>query len=174
MKKIRSLFIKILLIGLPGHAFLLNAQDARINFNFKNKALEEVISSLIEAYNIPIAYQDQQIRGITVTAQCENCTQEQAIQTILQSTPISAYQLQAQIILSKDKTKQTNRERNRIIGRIIDARNNTSLPMPTFWLRNIKRAQVPVRKGNLSWKICLRNPLYLKCSISAIVSKSSW
>jgi len=162
MNKVRSLFINILLAALLVPSVVLRAQSSRIDFDFKDKPLDEVIGFLIETYNMPIAYQDQQIRDIIINASCDNCSEDQAIQAVLQSTPISAYQLETQIILTKDESKQIDGKRSRIIGRIIDARDRASLPYANIIVKEHKKGTSSDLLGEFILEDLPKGPFVLK------------
>lgn len=94
MKKVPLLFNKppkVCCVAFAVVCFLFTAglcQGQTIDFQFVNLPLKRAIDRLISDHAIAIAYQSKQMEGIRVSAVCEACTPDQALEAVLGATAI--------------------------------------------------------------------------------------
>ena len=91
MKRIHTLFTRIsqailLVILASNPAFSI--ENSGIFFQFNNQPLTTVLDTLIENYNISVVYQDNYLENVNVTAQCDNCSPEEALAVLLDQSEL--------------------------------------------------------------------------------------
>lgn len=162
MKRMPLSFIKLIALWILFVVHVLSAQENKISFTFENESLEKVIEFLIKNYNIPIAYQDKQIAGIKINAQCHDCSIEEAIKDILKDTPINALQLNTQIILTEHENAKDHSRHRIITGKIIDAKDNASLPYANILIKGYNKGVISNLDGTFTLTDLPSKPITLK------------
>ena len=83
----------------------LEGSSKTITFHFDQVLLKNALEYLIKNYEIPIAYQDDQIKGIKISAKCDKCMIKDALQVILRDTEFTWKKVGNQYIISLQKEK---------------------------------------------------------------------
>lgn len=109
--------------------FIMGHAQEPINFQFSDVSLQHAIDFLIDTYHLPIAYQDNQIRGISVTAECSNGSVRDALDALLSRTPLHWQKIGAQFVVSEQSagSRSTNQKKGIITGTVTDLA--TGLPL---------------------------------------------
>ena len=110
-----------------------------IAFHFKQILLKNALEYLIINYDIPIAYQDDKIKDVIISAKCDKCTIKDAFKEILKDTDFTWKKVGNQYIISLQKEKMMSNKTgtNIIRGFIRDEANNETLPYANIYLENI-------------------------------------
>ena len=109
MKAIVILFISVIFIGIPGIA-AAQASGGHTSFRFENVPLRTALDSLMPQYPESIVYLDKDVEGRFVTADCVNCSFEQALDNILYSTGLMWIRIGNQVVLREQEMQDTRRE----------------------------------------------------------------
>jgi outer membrane cobalamin receptor len=97
-----------------------------ISFKFNQTPLKNALGALIDQYKIPIAYRDEQVEDITVSAVCENSSVEKAMNLLLNNSSLTWQSVGQQVVIlpsahqGSRAGKMSNTEKGSIIGRVID------------------------------------------------------
>jgi hypothetical protein len=109
-----------------------------ISFHFDQVLLKDALEYLIENYDIPLAYQEEQIKNVKISAKCEKCEIEDALDSILYKTGFSWKKVGIQYIIieSKEYNLQYKKGKNIIRGFIKDERNAETIPYANIFFEN--------------------------------------
>ncbi len=128
-----------------------------INYSFKNKALPEALNFLINKYNMPVLYVNKQTDTITVNADCQNCSGEQALNNLLTGTSLQWKRVNKQIIIYDTKSENIvathelkNIKSSSIRGYIYDSITNEPLPYATIAIKGTGTGTVTNHDGYFS------------------------
>lgn len=124
-KHLTFILIKILFL-----AFFIKtyAQDSPtlISFKFNQTPLKDALSTLIDQYKIPIAYRDEQVADIMVSAACENSSIDKAMNLLLNNSSLTWRNVGQQVVIlpgarqGSGSNKILIIEKGSIIGRVLD------------------------------------------------------
>lgn len=107
-------------------------QSFLINEKFDQAPLEVVLKKLRDTYNLKIAYDNDRVRGITISLELKNVPLEEALKKILSGTPLT-YQLinDKVVVVPKSESEDEARNTNRLVsvyGVITDQETGETLP----------------------------------------------
>ncbi len=112
----------------------LSAQQSLpvISENFNQAPLVEVLKKLRTAYNLKIAYDNERVKGITITLELKGVPLEEALKKILVGTPLTYQLINDKVVIVPNgqlKTEITNFNRSvSISGVISDQETGETLP----------------------------------------------
>jgi len=134
----RALFMK--LISFPFLAFFISglllimfqpvteAQDRpkRLSFQFVDTPLREALLRLSDQYGVSILFQEDGGQDLRISARCDNCTVDEALNRVLKDTPFRAERENCYVI---------QRKLGSIQGRVIDKDSRESLSGANVFLQ---------------------------------------
>jgi ferric enterobactin receptor len=141
--KMKRLAIIVLFLSL----LFSQGYKNNISFTFERKPLNEILDFLVSEYQLIMIYQDTQVEEHLVSAQCHDCTLEEALNCILKNIPITWIRLNDQIVLTYKDTTYTERNHTKIYGQIIDAKDKDPLPYANVMIKGTKRGTVSDSSG---------------------------
>ena len=118
-----SISISVLLLAVLLQA---EAQKRELKFSLPRHSLAAAIDSLSRWYGVPIIYLDRDVEDVVISASSPGCTFEQALQLVLQNTPLEAYASGSQVIL-RQKRIEPVRVTGTISGIVSDSLTGNSL-----------------------------------------------
>jgi hypothetical protein len=102
------------------------AQQRRLSFSCEQMGLGAVCDTLVQKYGIPLVYVDSDVQGESVTMRCDECSVEDFLSRMLQSTHLSWRRTQGQyLLLRRAETRQPTRAT--ISGTVRDSVTGESL-----------------------------------------------
>lgn len=81
------------------------AQEGEITFDYDKISLKEAFKDLRRRYQAPVMYSPNLLEGISVSASCQDCTPEKALETLLENAPLGFVQKGSQFILKRARIK---------------------------------------------------------------------
>jgi hypothetical protein len=83
-------------------------QGKPLSLTFEQMSLRAVCDTLIQRYGVPLVYVDSDLEGQSVTVRCEECSIEDFLSRILQSTRLTWRKTQSQyVLLRRLETRRT-------------------------------------------------------------------
>ena len=140
-----SFVLFYLILFLATGAFALNSKDI-IHFNFSHTPLKEVLDCLINQYEIPIVYQDKQVKDIIVSTNKDNCSVEETLNLILQNTSLTWLKLGAQIVIT-NKNPISSSNNLHVNGHVVDVIDEKGLPYANIQLKGTGRGTASDESG---------------------------
>jgi hypothetical protein len=132
---IRSSAFRALLLSTAFSGTLADAGGKRIAFTFHDSTLRAALDSLIMRHNVPVLYMDSEVEGKHVSARCEECSEEEALEAILKSTALYWRWTGAQFVISKRKPVNSESKRT-VSGIVVDSLSNEYVSGASVYLSN--------------------------------------
>lgn len=140
--------------------FPLKAENS-YSFSFENKPLRDALIHLIHEKNISIIFSDQGVDSTSISAQCDDCTPEEALDIILRSTPLSWKKTGQQFTIYKPRYFQFS-----LNGIVTDSLTGESVPFANVFIKNNYVGNVTNQNGrftlvNIPTKVCTLQISYI-------------
>ena len=148
-------FILLALCWLP-----LQAANS-YTFSFNEEPLRDALIQLIHEKNMSIIFSDQGVDSTYISAQCHECTSEEAIDIILRSTPLSWEKTGQQFTIYKPRYFQFS-----LNGIVTDSLTGESVPFANVFIKNNYVGDVTNQDGrftlvNIPTKVCTLHISYI-------------
>ena len=138
----------------------LQAEDF-FSFSFKEQSLRDVLIQLIQEENLSIIFSDRGVDSTYISAQCNECTSEEALDIILRGTLLSWEKTGQQFTIYKPRYFQFS-----INGIISDSLTGESVPFANVFIQNKFVGDVTNQDGrftlvNIPTKVCTLQISYI-------------
>ncbi len=151
-KHLNTLLAILFFFGFQGN--ILSQNDTGINYSFPGTSLREALQVLINEHNIPVLYINTEIEDISVSAECQNCQPKDALNNLLEGTPLQWKQIKNQFILYNSSTgnlhtgpTEGNSENRNLKGFITDSINDIPLPYATILIEGTNKGVTSDENG---------------------------
>ena len=122
--------LSILGIFLFLNTTLIFSQQSPINFSYNDKSLKNVLDSLVSIYDLNIVYRDQLVNDIIISADCKNCSNDEAINSVLKNTSLDWEKNKSQYIIINNRNKKT------ISGYVVDGNTGEFIPHANIYIKD--------------------------------------
>ena len=122
--------LSILGIFLFLNTTLIFSQQSPINFSYNDKSLKNVLDSLVSIYDLNIVYRDQLVNDIIISADCKNCSNDEAINSVLKNTSLDWEKNISQYIIINNRNKKT------ISGYVVDGNTGEFIPHANIYIKD--------------------------------------
>ena len=122
--------LSILGIFLFLNTTLIFSQQSPINFSYNDKSLKNVLDSLVSIYDLNIVYRDQFVNDIIISADCKNCSNDEAINSVLKNTSLDWEKNISQYIIINNRNKKT------ISGYVVDGNTGEFIPHANIYIKD--------------------------------------
>ena len=109
---------------------LIFSQNFSINFSYYDNSLKNALDSLVAVYDLNIVYRDQLVNRINISAECNNCSSDEAINSLLKNTSLGWEKNKSQYIIINNSTNKT------ISGYIIDGNTGEYIPHANIFIKD--------------------------------------
>ena len=109
---------------------LIFSQNFSINFSYYDNSLKNALDSLVAVYDLNIVYRDQLVNRINISAECNNCSSDEAINSLLKNTSLGWEKNKSQYIIVNNSTNKT------ISGYIIDGNTGEYIPHANIFIKD--------------------------------------
>jgi hypothetical protein len=99
---------------------------ANLTFEFHDLGLRAALDSLIARYGIAVLYVDGDVEGKRVSARCDGCTEEEALEAILKPTGLAWHRMGTEYVISKRRIVRADAGVT-VSGAVVDSM--TGLPL---------------------------------------------
>ena len=146
--------LSLFLIGIIQVGPLSGSQSSSISFSHDKIYLKKALTSLVEEHNVAIIFPDN-VPNITVTANCDECTDAQAVEAILYNSNLVWDQTGNQFTIILDKVTY----KYGVSGQVLDKDSNGPIPYGNVYISNLNIGDITDRDGmfsipNISAKSC--------------------
>lgn len=130
------------------------AQQSReqASFEWKNLPLRTAIDSLMQWYSKSIVFLDEDVDGVSINAECSDCSFDKAIQEILRGTSLLWIRRGNQVILKKD-VRSDDETLITVSGIITDSLSGERIAGAVVILTKENTLQA----GKINWRWCTTN-----------------
>jgi len=167
MEKGISYFKQICVLGIicfliiPAFLFAQESEHL-ITFRYNNIHLIDALNYLINEYSIPVVFQDKDVDSKKVSANCESCKIDVALNLILNDTSLKWKKVEKQYIIFKAQTVQANEQTTAdISGCVVDSLNEAALPFANILLKDTNKGTI----SNLEGQFALLNAPAQLCTV---------
>ena len=122
--------LSILGIFLFLNTTLIFSQQSPINFSYNDKSLKNVLDSLVSIYDLNIVYRDQLVNDIIISVDCKNCSNDEAINSVLRNTSLDWEKNKSQFIIINNRNKKT------ISGYVVDGNTGEFIPHANIYIKD--------------------------------------
>ncbi|MBC8401564.1 MAG: TonB-dependent receptor [Candidatus Marinimicrobia bacterium] len=133
IKQLRQIVLFTLLVGAGGYA---QSSLKIIDVHPKDIPLNSFLDSLIQLYDIPLIYQDQQIAGIMISFDCDSCNMAELLTMMVEDTGLKWEIIGDQYVISKVNNPPDKKANPIISGFVSNAKTGQPLPNVNVYLKN--------------------------------------
>tara|TARA_Y100001970_G_C14251907_1_gene872464 strand:+ start:1369 stop:4008 length:2640 start_codon:yes stop_codon:yes gene_type:complete len=130
-----------------------------ISFDLEKANIKSAFNLLINDYNLIIIYPDQ-ISELIFSGKCNECTEEEAITTILKNTNLSWKKINKQFVIFFPKLKN----KFSIYGRVFDKNSGQPIPYANIYIQKYDKGDISNHDGLFSISKIGSSPCSLKVS----------
>lgn len=142
-------FVFILGFLIQSYAVVSQAQTKRLNLQFENNSLKEVLQTLEEQTDFSFIYKDELISsGTKISARYQDKLITEVLDNLLQNTDLTyTVKGRAIVILSKDSENNLNQNNLKVSGKVTDS-TGSSLPGVTVVVKGSTNGSITDFDGN--------------------------
>ena len=161
-----KLLILFIWIGLfPTNLFSNN----NISFDFRQIYLQDALDTLVSQYNISLAYPDI-IENPLINVSCNQCTDDDAVETILKNQNLSWEKKSDQYVIFADR----GIFKFSVSGSVLDSLSNEPIPFANIFNSSLSIGEISDQNGqfsvlNISTKTCTLNISYIGYKTKRVV-----
>jgi len=134
----RTIFIALAAHFLTPAIGRAQSKPAAIHFKFEQTPLSEALDQLMRQHDLKIVFMDKDIEGIKVSADCENCTDDEALNRLLRGTALR-WRKEHRIIVPDSRAI--------ITGKVMKADSHAPLENVSLLLKDTKHGTVSDSNG---------------------------
>jgi len=158
-----SYLVQTILAGLLllSPAFAISDKSDSISFNFKSGTVYQALHTLIHEHGLTIIFPDD-LPDQSLDASCENCSHEEAIQSVLANSNLLWQRSKNQFIIYQP----INSFRFGISGQAVDAKTGEPIPFANVFIKQLNIGDISKSNGffsisNISTKTCSLSISYI-------------
>ena len=119
------------------------SQNSSIQFNYRDISLKVALDTLVDTYELNIVYRDQIVSKVYTRGSCNNCSPEEALSALLESSDLEWKKNQSQYVIIR-KNQHSDRS---ISGYIFDGHTGEFIPHANILVKNTYRGTISDQFG---------------------------
>ena len=119
------------------------SQNSSIQFNYRDISLKVALDTLVDTYELNIVYRDQIVSKVYTRGSCNNCSPEEALNALLESSDLEWKKNQSQYVIIR-KNQHSDRS---ISGYIFDGHTGEFIPHANILVKNTYRGTISDQFG---------------------------
>jgi len=141
-------WIKLLVIYFSWFSeFQIRAETQNnISFSFKKTPLKNVLENIVDEFNLFIIYPDSILENYNVSAECQNCNPNNALEKILKETPLSWKNDGIQYVIFNEEIQTSYN----FSGVVLNDKTGEGIPQANIYIPKLFLGTTSDKNGNFS------------------------